>query len=144
MLLQKLQADQITYLKSGNRDALETVRYILAQIKNKEIEKQAALTEDDVLTVLKKQVKEIKESIEAFEKGNRLDLLDKSKKQLELVSGYLPPEISDEELKKELLTVVEAEKAKGVNPKALIGICVGRLKAKADPSRIVRMLQSLG
>lgn len=147
MLRQKLQADQITALKSGDKTKLEILRFILAQIKNKEIDKNppasGELTDEETVVVLRKVIKELKESIEAFEKGGRKDLSDDSKKQLEIVSIYLPTEISDEELKKEIEKVIKDNQVVfDNNKKAIIGICMKQLKSKADPDRIMRVLSS--
>ncbi len=146
MLRRKLQDDQIIALKSGDKTKLEILRFILAQIKNKEIDKNpqagGELNDEETLVVLKKVAKELKESIEAFEKGGRKDLSDGSKKQLEIVSVYLPAEISDEELKKEVKKVIKENQAVfDNNKKAIIGICMKQFKSKADPGRIVKTLQ---
>ncbi|MEK7597139.1 MAG: GatB/YqeY domain-containing protein [Patescibacteria group bacterium] len=144
MLRQKLQDDQIAALKSGEKLKLNVLRFILAQIKNKEIDKKSELNDDEILIVLRKVIKELKESVEAFEKGGRKDLLDDSKKQLEFTSVYLPKEISDEELKVEIEKVIKENQAVfDNNQKAIIGICMKQLKSKADPGRIMKMLQSI-
>jgi uncharacterized protein YqeY len=146
MLRQKLQDDQITALKSGDKTKLGVLRFILAQIKNKEIDKNppagGELTDEETLVVLRKVIKELKESVEAFEKGGRKDLSDDSKKQLEIVSAYLPAEISDKELKSEIEKVIkENQTVFDNNQKAIIGICMKQLRSKADPSRIMKALQ---
>lgn len=144
MLSAKLQEDQLVALRAGDRDRLDVLRYILSQIKNKEIEKKDTLTDEEVLVILKKITRELKDSIESFEKGGRDDLVAANKKQLEIISVYLPEELSDEELENEIKAVIaqNSDLAKQ-NSKALIGICVGRLKAKADPSRIVPLVVKL-
>ena len=143
MLRQKLQDDQVIALKSGDKTKLEILRFILAQIKNKEIDKKSGLNDEETLVVIKKVTKELKESIEAFEKGGRKDLSDDSKKQLEIVSVYLPAEISDEELKQEVEKVIkENQTVFDNNQKAIIGICMKQLKSKADPGRIMKVLSS--
>lgn len=143
MLRQKLQDDQIAALKAGNKTKLCVLRFILAQIKNKEIDKKSELNDDETLVVIKKVTKELKESIEAFEKGGRKDLSDDSKKQLEIVSVYLPAEISDEELKNEIGKIIkENQTVFDNNQKAVIGICMKQLKLKADPGRIMKVLSS--
>jgi hypothetical protein len=153
MLRQKLQVDQITALKSGQKTKLGILRYILAQIKNKEVDKNppagGELNDEETLSVLKKVAKELKESIEAFEKGKRKDLADDSKKQLEIVSVYLPAEISDEELKHEVEKIIKDNQSVFDNnlpagrqaKNAIIGICMKQLKSKADPGRIMKILQ---
>ena len=144
MLSAKLQEDQLIALRAGDRDRLDVLRYILSQIKNKEIEKKDTLTDEEVLVILKKITRELKDSIESFEKGGRDDLVAGNKKQLEIISTYLPEELSEEELENEVKVIIaqNSDLAKQ-NSKALIGICVGRLKAKADPSRIVPLVVKL-
>jgi len=143
MLKQKLQEDQIIALKSGDHDKLNIIRFIISQIKNKEIEKRGELSDDEVILVLKKIAKELNESISAFEKGNRQDLVEENKKQLAIISQYLPQEISDEELKKEIKRIIqENQDLYQKNPKAIIGICIKQLKSKADSSRIIKILSA--
>ncbi|MFA6017067.1 MAG: GatB/YqeY domain-containing protein [Patescibacteria group bacterium] len=144
MLRQKLQDDQITALKSGEKTKLNVLRFILAQIKNKEIDKKSELNDEETMVVLRKVIKELKESVEAFEKGGRKELADDNKKQLEVASAYLPSEISDEELKIEIEKVIKENQAVfDNNQKAIIGICMKALKSKADPSRIMKTLQGI-
>ncbi|MEK7177483.1 MAG: GatB/YqeY domain-containing protein [Patescibacteria group bacterium] len=143
MLRQKIQDDQITALKSGEKTKLGILRFILAQIKNKEIDKKSELTDEETMVVLRKVIKELKESVEAFEKGGRKELAEDNKKQLEIASVYLPSEISDEELKKEVEKVIkENQVIFDNNQKAIIGICMKQLKSKADPGRIMKTLQT--
>ncbi len=148
MLRKKLTEDQIQALKSHQQEKLSVLRYILAQIKNKEIEKNppagGELNDEEVTIVLRKIAKELNESIEAFKKGNRPDLITDYQKQLDIVTPYLPKEISDAELKKEIEKVIsDNQEAFKNKPKTIIGIAVGKLKTKADPSRIVKLLQTM-
>jgi len=144
MLYKQLQAEQITALKSKDTLKLQTIRGIIAGIKNKEIEKRASLSDDEVLTVIKKTKKELLESIESFTKGGRIDLINESQKQLEIVKAYLPPELSDEDLQKAISVLVEGNKeAIAQNPKSIIGICMKELKNKAESSRILAALEKI-
>ncbi len=144
MIKQKLAQDQINALKAGDKEKVTSLRYILAQIQNKEIEKKGELTDEETTAVLRKIVKELKESLDAFEKGRRTDLVATTKKQLDLISSYLPQEISDEKLKKEVERVVnQNQELYQKNPKALIGVAIRELKDKAEPTRIVKILQSI-
>ena len=144
MLYEQLQAEQITALKSKDTLKLQTIRGIIAQIKNKEIEKRTPLNEDEVLSVIKKTKKELLESIESFTKGGRADLTEESQKQLAIVNAYLPPELSDEDLQKAVASLIENNnEAIAKNPKAIIGICMKELKNKAESSRILAALQKV-
>lgn len=144
MLRQKLQDDSMIALKAGDKTKLSVLRFILAQIKNKEIDKKLELTDEETMVVLRKVIKELKESVEAFEKGGRKELAEDSKKQLEFASVYLPAEISDEELKAEIEKIIKENQAVfDNNQKAIIGICMKQLKSKADPGRIMKTLQGI-
>lgn len=142
MLKQRLLDDQITALKSGDKTKLELMRYILAQLHNKEIEKQAQLNDEDVVSLLKKNAKELQESIDAFEKGGRTDLVEQNQNQLKILKEYLPEEISDEQLEAELKKLIDKNQDLfQKNPKALTGISVKELKNKASPDRIIAVLK---
>lgn len=144
MIQQKMQADQLAVLKSGDKAKLEVLRYILAHIKNKEIEKKAPPTDEEVVAIIRKEAKKLQESIDAFKKGGRNDLVRQNEAQLAIVSTYLPEEISDDQLKKEIERVMEQNKTiYEQNPKALMGICVKELRTKADPQRIVATLNQM-
>lgn len=146
MIRQKLQQDQITVLKQKNQAKLDVLRYILSQVKDKEIEKNppagGELNDEETLTVLRKVAKELDESIEFSKKANRSDLAEKSTIELQIVSSYLPPEMLDEDLKKEINRLIKKNKdLYNDNPKAIIGVCIKELKSKASPQRIMKILQ---
>ena len=141
MLRTTIQQDQITALKTGDKKKLDILRFILAQIKNKEVDKKSELDDLETITVLQKLQKELIESIEAFQKGNRQDLAADSQAQLEIVKSYLPKEISDAELKIEIERIKAANiAAYQQNPKALIGLCMKALRTKASSTRILKIL----
>src|SRR3990167_1819711 len=130
MIKQKIIADQISALKNHDQEKLSLLRYILAQIKNKEIDKipsdpkgKSDLTDEEVVSVLRKITKELNESIEAYKKGNRQDLVKENQKQLEILSVYLPKELSDEDLKKEVEKIIQANiQVSQANPKTIFGL----------------------
>ncbi len=143
MLKQKIQEDLIAALKNKDQLKLNTLRFVTSRIKNQEIEKKADLNDEEVLVILKKFAKELKESIEASKKANRQELVEENQKQLAIVSAYLPEEISDDQLKQEIEKIIADNKSLyDQNPKAIIGICMKSLKSKADPSRIIKILNS--
>jgi len=145
MLLDQLQKDQIIALKSKEQERLDTLRFLLAQIKNKEIEKRTTLTDSEVLSVIQKFALELHESIQAFEKAERNDLVEKSKTQLSHIQKYLPAELTDEELEKKIKTLFEEHSAELVEkPKMFIGICMKALKNQASGNRILTELKKQG
>ncbi len=144
MIKQKLQIDQIQALRTGDKKRLAVLRYILAQLQNKEIEKKGQLTDEEVVMLLRKIIKELNDSLSFFERGKRTDLVEENKTQLTIVSAYLPQEISDEELKKKIKIIIKDNRELyQKNKKAIIGLCIKQLKTQADPSRIIKVVQSL-
>lgn len=91
MIQQFLTEEMKTALRSKNSFKLGVIRYLLSQIKNKEIELKASgesLTDEVVLSVLKKQIKKHNQSIESYKQGNRDDLVETELKELEIVQSY--------------------------------------------------------
>lgn len=145
MICQKLQDEMVAALKNKDSLRLNTLRFAIAKIKNKEIEKKAELDDNETIDVLKKVARELKESIEVFQKAERTELVNENKKQLEIISSYLPSEIGDEELKNEVQKIIsQNQELYNKNPKTMIGITIKALKNKADSQRIVKMLQKIG
>lgn len=144
MIKQTLQQDQITAMKARDSARSDTLRYILAQIKNKEIESRAELSDEEVILILRKEGKKLQESIASFRSGGRDDLAKESQLQLDILSGYLPAQLTGEELMTRVKTIIEskAELAKS-NPSALIGICISELKSVADSAAIASCVRSL-
>ncbi len=143
MLRDQIQSDQITALKAGEKPKVEALRFILSQIKNKEIDKREPLSDEETILLLRKQLKELNESIEAFSKGGRTELAESSKVQKEILSVYLPAEISDEELKQEMKSIIDQNQEMFLkNKNAMIGICMKQLRTKAAPERIMKALQA--
>ena len=143
MLKVKLQKDQIQALKKRERKKLEVIRFILSKVKNKEIEKQTELSDEEIIDVLRKIEKELNESLEFAKKSNRNELIEDYSFQLEIVKSYLPKPLSDDELEKEIERIIEENKALWEkNPRAIIGIAVKKLKTVAEPGRIAKIVNS--
>lgn len=104
MLLERIKTELVTALKTGEKEKAAALRFLLAAVKNFEIAKYppvkgGSLCDEDIVSVVKKLVGQHKESIEMFKKGGRTDLVKKEEAELSILKPYLPPEISDEELR---------------------------------------------
>lgn len=86
-------------MKAGDKVKLGVVRFLMSEIKNVEIDAREPLTESDVLKILKRQVKQLKETIEGFVTAGRDDLAEEEKQKLVIVEAYLPAEMDDEKLR---------------------------------------------
>ena len=101
MIRDDIKAALITAMKGGDKDGTAAIRLIQSAIKNRDIEArtQSPVADDDALIVevLQKMVKQRRESIEMFEKGNRQELADKEKAEVAVIEGFLPAQMSAEE-----------------------------------------------
>jgi uncharacterized protein YqeY len=95
-LVERIDSDLRTAMKSSDKVAVSTLRIVKATIKNKEIEKGGNLTDDEVVSVLSTLSKQRKESIEQFTRGGRDDLVASETAELEVLNRYLPEQLSDE------------------------------------------------
>ena len=95
---QKVHADMIESMKAKQELRLETLRMVKTALKNKEIEKRATLEEKEELQILSTLIKQRKDSIEQFTKGNRLELAAKEQKEIEIIEGYMPKSLGEAEI----------------------------------------------
>jgi len=135
-------------LKQWDSVRLSVLRMLLAAIKNKEVEKLRALTEDEFFSIVKTSVKQHVDSMESFKKGNRQDLVDKEEKELEILKTFLPVSLSSEELMKEVeetIKIIEAKSKKDMGKviKYLMEKYPGRIDGKELSGMIIKKLSSL-
>lgn len=95
---QRLDTELKEALKARDELKLSVVRMIKASLKNRSIEKTAPLTDDEVIAVLSTMAKQRRESIEQFAKAGRMELVEKEKRELEILHSYLPAQLSPEEI----------------------------------------------
>ncbi len=100
MLQEKINKDYIEAMKAKDKERSSTINFLRAQIKNIVIEKRVdSLDDQEVIAVIKKQVKQRQDSIEQFSNAGRTELVEKEQKELEILKEYLPEELSQEALK---------------------------------------------
>lgn len=144
MLLDDLKLQLTTAMKSHEAVTVDTIRFLLAAVRNVAIDKygaegEAKVTDADVLDVIKKQVKTHLESVDVFTKAGRSDLVDKEKAQLSFLEQFLPKQLTDEQLT-ELLTPIAAQ---GGDFGPLMGKAMAAVKGLADGGRVSAILKKL-
>ena len=106
-LFEKIQIDMYEAMKSGDKNKSVTLRTALAKLKDKKIDKQDELSDNDEIKVLQILVKQRKESIELYEKGGRSDLADLETNEIKILNNYLPKMMDENELKNIVKTVID-------------------------------------
>jgi uncharacterized protein len=130
-------------MRAKDSARLSTVRLILSAIKQREIDERIQLTDADVVSVIEKMIKQRRESISQFEKASRQDLADKEKAELELLGGYLPKQMSDAEVQKEVDSVISETGAAGAKDMGKVMAALKpRLAGKADMAKVSGLVKS--
>lgn len=112
MLEEKIAADYKESMKARDQLRTQAVSFLRSEMKYYAIDKKKEKLEDgDVIVVIKKLIKQRQDSIDQFEKGQRMDLVAKEKRELEILKAYLPPELSEEEISKIVDEVVASSGA---------------------------------
>jgi uncharacterized protein YqeY len=127
-LKERINEDMKTAMRSGEKDRLAVIRLLQAAIKQREVDERIALDDAQVMAVLEKMIKQRKESIVAFEKGGRADLVAKETNEIAVLQPYLPAQLSDAELD---ALVAEAIAATGAASIKDMGKVMGIVKSKA-------------
>jgi hypothetical protein len=140
-LLETLNADLIVALKKGDKVRAEVIRGLKSDIKYKEIDKREPLTEEDVLGVLAAAAKRRRDSIEQFQKGGRDDLVMKEGGELEIITSYLPQQLSDEQLQEIVgATLLEIGAKMPADLGKAMKEIMPKVKGRADGNRVRQMI----
>lgn len=134
MLAEKISKDYIQAMKDKDTFKSSVVSFLRAQLKNVIIEKKVENLEDvDVIAVIKKQVKQRQDSIAQFEQGGRSDLVEKEKKEMAILQGYLPQQASVEDVETAVRQALVETKAAGMKDMgAVMKVALAKLEGRAD------------
>jgi len=127
-LKERITEDMKTAMRSGEKDRLAVIRLLQAAIKQIEVDERIVLDDARVTSVLEKMIKQRKESIVAFEKGARADLVAKENAEIVILQPYLPAQLSDAELDALIAEAIAATSATTIKD---MGKVMGIVKAKA-------------
>ncbi|RMH61434.1 MAG: GatB/YqeY domain-containing protein [Calditrichaeota bacterium] len=131
-------------LKSGDKARLNVLRTTLAQLKDERIRQQRELNDDDVLTVLGRGVKSRKDSVESYKKGGREDLAEKEAFEISVLQSYLPEQMTDEAIRKEVATIIAETGAESIKDMGkVMGQAMARMKGKADGKKVQAIVRQM-
>ena len=145
-LKETLMQDLKTAMKTKDKRTKDTITMVRAAIKQKEVDERVELDDDGVLTVLAKEIKERRGSIEEFEKAGRDDLVESTKAEIDVLMKYMPEQLSEEELEKLIRQVMEEnniteKKQMGLLMKNIMPKVQGRADGKAVNAIVNRILK---
>ena len=114
-------------MRSKDSARLGAIRLLLSAIKQKEVDERIELTNDNIISIIDKMLKQRRDSIEAFKKANRNDLVEKEEFEVKVLQEYMPKQLSDQELEE---FIIDAIKVSGANSMKDMGSIMNILKSK--------------
>ena len=129
-------------MRAKDAARLSAVRLILAAIKQREVDERKELTDADVVAVVEKMIKQRRESIAQYEQASRKDLADVEKFELQLLSGYLPQQMSDSEISQAVDAAITEAKPAGIKDMGkVMALLKPRLAGKADMGKVSNLVK---
>lgn len=139
----RLSEDMKQAMKDKDKETLSVIRMVRASLQNELIKLgKDELTEDEELTILSRELKQRKDSLQEFEAAGRDDLVEKTKKEIAILEPYMPAQISIDELKSlinETIQEIGASSMKDMGK--VMGAIMPKVKGKADGSQINKLVQ---
>lgn len=149
-LKSKIEEDFHLALKEKKDIEVSTLRLLKAAILNREKEKKfkekkdCPLSEEEIIELIFSEIKKRKEAIVGFEKGKRVDLLEKEKKEIEILQKYLPQQLSDNEIKELAQTIIQQVEAEGIKDLGrVMKELMPKVKGKADGGVVNQIVKTL-
>lgn len=140
----KLMADLKDAMKSHNKLRKDVITLIRSAIKQREVDERIELTDEDILTIISKQLKEKKSSIEDFKKGNREDLVKQTEDEMKILLEYLPKQLSQEDLKEIVKDAIDKENISSIKDIGkLMKAVMPQVKGKADGNAVNKIAREL-
>lgn len=148
MIKEQLQQDLKTAMREKDAVRLRTIRSLRAAIQSREIEMRSGtdvdLSDEDALAVLQKQAKQRRDAISQFEQAGRDDLKQVEVEELVVIESYLPKQLDEDAIRKEVEAIVADTGAEGMKDMGrVMGQAMGRLRGKADGSKVQAVVRSI-
>ena len=128
-LKEKITADMQDAMRSKESEKLNAIRLLQSSIKQKEVDDRVDIDDESILSIIEKMLKQRRDSIEAFKKANRNDLVDKEEFEVKILQTYMPEPLSAEEVEKEIDEAIKSTDAKSMKD---MGSVMGLVKAKVS------------
>ena len=140
---EKIMQDIVAAMKSKDKDVLTVLRMVKGAVQLEEINTKRELNDEEMITVLSRQIKTRKESIVEFEKGNRTDLIEKTQQEIDILSKYLPEQLSEEEVDKIIDEVFRTINPTGPSDMGkIMGALTPKLKGIADMGEVSKKVRA--
>ena len=143
-LKDQITEDMKSAMRAQEKDRLATIRLILSAIKQVEVDTRVVLTDEQVLAILNKMIKQRKDSISQFESGNRPDLAKIEVDEIKIIQAYLPAQMSEDEVVAAVKAAVQSSGATSAKDMGkVMGVLKAQLTGKADMTVVSAKVKEL-
>lgn len=141
-LQQRIEHDLITAMKAGDILTRDTLRMLKTALKNKEIEQGKLLSDDEVVTVLRKEAKSRQEAVDQYQQAGREEQAEKEKNEKKIIEGYLPTGLSEEELVQIVTaTIQEVGATSQADIGKVMGVAMSKVQGRADGGTVAILVR---
>jgi len=144
MLKQTIKDDIIKYMKSRDKIRLTTLRTLMADVKNKEMDSKREIEENELIGIIEKTIKQLNETLSYAKQSNKTDIISESEISIEMLSVYMPKQLTDDEAKAIIIEVISENgfKGKGDMGKVMKAI-MPKLKGQYESRKINPLVNQL-
>jgi hypothetical protein len=143
-LYEEIIANFTKAMKEQDKLTLSVLRGLKTAVKNKQVELRQEPSEDQIRGVISSEIKKRKEAIEKYNEGSRPDLAEKEKSEMDILTSYLPPQLSTEEIKEILTQVIQEISANGPKDLGMVmKTAMPKLTGRADGREVNRLAREL-
>lgn len=143
MLTEKIKADLEAAMKAQDKDRTSCLRMVVSAIKYKQVALHQDLDDQEVVKVLRSQVKQVTESLDSYTKGGRTDLVEAEKKNLEILKSYLPQELDEEGIRNIVKEIIAETGAAKKDFGKVMKLVMTKLAGQADGKIVNSIVNSL-
>jgi len=129
-------------MRSKDSERLGAVRLLLSAIKQKEVDGRVELIDEDIVSIIEKMLKQRRDSIDAFNKAERKDLVQKEELEIKVLQDYMPQQLSEDEVEKVIFDAIESSGAQSMKDMgAVMGILKSKLAGKANMADVSKKIK---
>lgn len=142
-LIEQLKEEQKSAMKAKDKVRLGTIRLALSEIKQREVDGRVTLTDDEILAVLTKMLKQRRDSVAQFEAAGRTDLADAEKAEMDVLGEFMPQPLSDEEIANLLDKAIAESGAAGMQDMGkVMGVLKPLIQGRADMGKVSQLVKT--
>ena len=139
----RITDDMKTAMKAKDATRLSAIRLLLSAVKQREVDERKDLSDSDILAVIEKMLKQRRDSITQYESAGRQDLADVEKFEVGVLSGYMPQQLSEEDIAAEVQGAIAQSGAKGAADMGkVMGLLKGKMAGRADMGKVSALVKA--